>query len=480
MPRKKAKALPRPEPEMFTVCGDIVQETEDAILLMCAGEKVWLPKSQIEYVGERDDTNVEVTLPDWLAEDQGLVDGQGYAIAESGGSQQEQPLEATPEPEPDPNATMAITLTIHAFSEDGETATVEDRHANTADISTASFTHEESEINVGDTVLCNVLASAVEPTDLCPDDVPDESACASDDGPEASEECDPGETLPVCLRGRDVHWLKKETCTKAFPLSDEDKLELGSKMAAAQAKIDQLEDELASVRKSFKNRIEEHQEALSKAAEEFRFGKTEPQDVECDVYQDFDSGEVVYVTADDAAEEIMRRPMTADERRPTLFDGPPSIKGHSAPLGEDPRNRIGTTEPTPQTWGHTCVDCGHMPNADDGTQADECANCSQTVEGGVDNWTPRRECSTCNYKSMAVNMPPCNTCMLNPQAEASADDDNWISAGNKPVSTPEPTEIDEATAEELQAGESLDEEAAEQPPLALGGDHQPASGAAIQ
>ena len=81
---------------------------------------------------------------------------------------------------------------------------------------------------------------------------------------------------------------------------------------------------------------------------------------------------------------------------------------------------------------------------------------------------------------MAVNMPPCNTCMLNPQAEASADDDNWISAGNKPVATPEISEIDEAPAEEPQAGESLDEEAAEQPPLALGGDHQPASGAAIQ
>ena len=116
MPKNKAKALPRPEPVMFTVCGDIVQETEDAIMLLCAGDKVWLPKSQIEYVGERDDTNVEVTLPDWLAGDNGLVDGQGYAIAESGGSQHEQPLEAAPEPEPDSNATMAITLTIHAFS----------------------------------------------------------------------------------------------------------------------------------------------------------------------------------------------------------------------------------------------------------------------------------------------------------------------------------------------------------------------------
>lgn len=472
-PRKKAKALPRPEPEMFTVCGDIVQETEDAILLVCDGDDVWLPKSQIEYVGERGDMNVEVTLPDWLADDNGLVDGQGVKAGESGG-QQEQPQEIVPEPEP--NATMSITLTIHAFSEDGETATVEDRHANTADIPTASFIHGEDEINVGDTVLCNVLASAVEPTDLCPDDVPEENTCASVDNPEDEEkDC---EALPACLRGRDVHWLKKETCTKAFPLSDEDKLELGSKMAAAQAKIDQLEDELASVRKSYKGRIEEHQETLSKAAEEFRYGKTEPQDVECDVFQDFDSGEIVYVTADDAAEEIMRRPMTTDERRPTLFDGPPSIgKGHSAPLGEDPRHRVVTTEATPQTWGHTCVDCAHMPNADDGTQAEECANCAQSVEGGTDNWAPRRECATCNYKSIAVNMPPCNTCVLNPQADAGAEDDNWISAGNKAVV--EPSEIDESPAEELQAGEPVDDEAAEQPPL-IGGEHQPASGAAIQ
>ena len=31
MARKKAKALPQPEPEMFTVYGDILQETEDAL-----------------------------------------------------------------------------------------------------------------------------------------------------------------------------------------------------------------------------------------------------------------------------------------------------------------------------------------------------------------------------------------------------------------------------------------------------------------
>ena len=78
MARKKAQALPRPEPEMLTVYGDIVQETEDAILVECGGdEAVWLPKSQIEYDGERGDTDVEISLPVLLAEKNSLVDGQG-------------------------------------------------------------------------------------------------------------------------------------------------------------------------------------------------------------------------------------------------------------------------------------------------------------------------------------------------------------------------------------------------------------------
>ncbi|MEG6502524.1 MULTISPECIES: hypothetical protein [unclassified Desulfovibrio] len=405
MARKKATALPQPEPEMFTIYGDITQETEDAILLTCNDDEVWLPKSQIEYAGERGDIDIEVTLPDWLAEDKGLVDGQGHITVFGDG--EEQPQEATPEH----NATMVITLTIHAFSENGETATVEDRYGNTADIPTDSFTHGEDGINVGDTVLCDVLASAVEPTDLCPDE------------PMADSEA------PALLRKHDVHWLKRDTCTKAFPLSDEDKIALGKEMAAAQARIDMLEDELADTRKEYKAKIDAEQKRLSKAAAEFRRGKTEPQDVLCDVYQDFDSGELVYVTADDAAEEIMRRPMTTDERRPTLFDGPPdSGKGHSAPLGEDLRKK-GTTEQTPQTWGHTCVNCAHIDNAEDGSQADECANCVQTVDGGLDNWAPRRECPTCNYKSMSVNMPPCSTCILNPEAADGASDDNWITDG---------------------------------------------------
>ena len=140
-----------------------------------------------------------------------------------------------------------------------------------------------------------------EPTDLCPDETPED------------EEDDPRPS-----RGPGSTWLRKDICEKSFPLSDDEKLELGDTMAKAQEKIDALEDELQSIRKSFKARIEEQQEILSKAAKEYRDGKTEPQEVECDVFQDWSTDELVYVTADESAEEIMRRPMTDDEKRPTL------------------------------------------------------------------------------------------------------------------------------------------------------------------
>lgn len=340
---------------------------------------------------------------------------------------------------PDAKQKMDITLTILDFSEDGEIATVEDRHGNTADLSTAAFTHDAEDISVGDTLLCHVLTSAVEPTDLCPDETPED------------EEDDP---RPA--HGHGSTWLRKDICEKSFPLSDDEKLELGDTMAKAQEKIDALEDELQSIRKSFKARIEEQQEILSKAAKEYRDGKTEPQKVECDVFQDWSTDELVYVTADEAAEEIMRRPMTDDEKRPTLFDAPPDGKGHSAPLGEDPRHQD-TPAPTPPTWGHTCIDCTHMANGQDGAQAGECASCVQSGSGTLDNWQPRRECRTCNYSRTQIHMPPCNTCLRNVEERYRGDDDNWIWAG--------PGSAGNAPEDEASPGLTVDANAADVPPM---------------
>lgn len=78
MARKKAKALPKLE-EIYTIWAEIIQETEDAILINCGeSSEVWLPKSQIDYSGERGDMGIEITLPQWLAEQESLEDGQGH------------------------------------------------------------------------------------------------------------------------------------------------------------------------------------------------------------------------------------------------------------------------------------------------------------------------------------------------------------------------------------------------------------------
>jgi hypothetical protein len=58
---------------METVTVDILRETDDGIQVNDGDNDVWLPKSQIFYVGEPGDKMVEIELPLWLAEKSGLV-----------------------------------------------------------------------------------------------------------------------------------------------------------------------------------------------------------------------------------------------------------------------------------------------------------------------------------------------------------------------------------------------------------------------
>ena len=76
MARKTAKALP---PKMITVYAEILQETGKAILVRCDedADGEWLPKSQIRYEGERGDTDVEIEIPELLADEKGFFDGMG-------------------------------------------------------------------------------------------------------------------------------------------------------------------------------------------------------------------------------------------------------------------------------------------------------------------------------------------------------------------------------------------------------------------
>lgn len=52
------------------------QETPRATLVSDDGDfekAVWLPKSQVEYVEKAGSSVIEVTLPEWLATERGLV-----------------------------------------------------------------------------------------------------------------------------------------------------------------------------------------------------------------------------------------------------------------------------------------------------------------------------------------------------------------------------------------------------------------------
>ena len=117
MPRKKAKALP---PKMITVYGEILNETEEAILVRCDKEAdgVWLPKSQIKYDGERYDTGVKIDIPDWLANEKGFFDGQGF--------KPEEPPASVAEQEPaTPSDTETVTVSGKVIGITEEDITIE-------------------------------------------------------------------------------------------------------------------------------------------------------------------------------------------------------------------------------------------------------------------------------------------------------------------------------------------------------------------
>jgi hypothetical protein len=58
--------------ELVEAFGKIIAETDLAILIDDGYDEVWLPKSQINYVGDVGD-EVSIELPEWLAEDKGLL-----------------------------------------------------------------------------------------------------------------------------------------------------------------------------------------------------------------------------------------------------------------------------------------------------------------------------------------------------------------------------------------------------------------------
>ncbi len=61
-------------------------------------------------------------------------------------------------------------------------------------------------------------------------------------------------------------WHSREIVDHQYPLTDNEKLELAENMANARAEVVRLEDELAAIKKSFKERIDMHTGEFSQAA----------------------------------------------------------------------------------------------------------------------------------------------------------------------------------------------------------------------
>lgn len=117
---------------------------------------------------------------------------------------------------------------------------------------------------------------------------------------------------------KNLPWHSRKVIDHAWPLTDIEKLELAKEMVEAQTELTRLESKLAHIREIFKTRKEIYAGIFNKAANQFKKGLADPVKIECDVYQDFENEEMVFVPVDSAL-EIKRRPMLDNEKKPNLF-----------------------------------------------------------------------------------------------------------------------------------------------------------------
>lgn len=305
MARRKAKALPQPEPEMFTVYGDILQETEDAILVKSGdAEPVWLPKSQIEYAEERGDEYVPITLPDWLAEDKGLSDNQGFMPPQPADTPPEDAAEESAEPE---TVTLhgslrgasdsAITFLVRYDGEDGPEAEFEIPREQIVTLFDEDPNSERNELVV--TVAYAVEAGIIEDPDFR----------EVDETPAHPE----GNTPEILCKHPDLKWLAEEKITVTQKLTEAEKAEYADEMSVLDEEIEALEEERSRVSNGLKKQKDAKEEERRAMSRIVRQGKEE-REILCDRVADYDSGEIKWADAV-TGEVVDRRPMTSEERQ---------------------------------------------------------------------------------------------------------------------------------------------------------------------
>lgn len=121
--------------------------------------------------------------------------------------------------------------------------------------------------------------------------------------------------------GTNMTYVREEVITVTDPLTDAERLEYGQEMADSLAKIEEYEDALDAERKRYKRLIEEQEKIAQSAAKLYREGKAE-REVHCDLIKDWDTCEMVWFEAEPPHREVLRRPMTAEERQGSFLEKP--------------------------------------------------------------------------------------------------------------------------------------------------------------
>lgn len=274
------------------------------------------------------------------------------------------------------------------------------------------------------------------------------------DTPSISDNLDPSDNAPAVEASTpeiqdiitcppNLHKMGKELVTVTQELTDAERIDLAGVMADALQRRDALDEEFASVKRSYKAKIDLAVEDAAAAGAEYRSGER-THTLMCEKYEDKSTLEIVYLEPA-TGREVNRRKMTDDDRRLKL------------PMG-DPIAVIGTTEPTPDN-ARTCINCTHMAQGTD-DMPEPCQTCSQCDNGDADNWTPEKKCPTCASSTTRVGLYPCNGCSLNADAEHQGDEDRWtckVSAFAVVMTSEEPGETDDGAYAEADAEAANDD-----------------------
>ncbi|GEB79253.1 hypothetical protein DDE01_06680 [Desulfovibrio desulfuricans] len=303
--KKKIGAAPMPAPDgttYITVTGEILQETDAAILISCEGEEYWLPISQIEYVGGKGDGDVAISVPEWLADEKGLYHGMGETPETSG------PVPSSVEKDCTTCGHVAVELAMRRDDEHGfvvkcpKCGEEQPYELNPqGNLSACPVCGEDMPETPEECFECsrNVLLEAEEGDDIRPDNWQPRGR----------------------IFGHNVTWSAEEAITVTQPLTEAEKLEYGQEMADALSQIEIYEDELDAQRKHYKRLIEAEEKRAKDASRLYLEGKEE-REITCDVLKDWNTMEMVWTEAAPPHAEVYRRPMTEKEKQLSLLDTP--------------------------------------------------------------------------------------------------------------------------------------------------------------